>query len=119
MATIVLLLLAAGGVEVSVETAAGETVTGKATLADLKVKTDYGSAVVLADRVERSEFGDRTVLDQHGVARQHLRVGSDRCDPLRGEDDGVRHAEGPVASTRGFKHSGSRHVRAVDAAMEG
>ena len=66
MATIVLLLLAAGGVEVSVETATGETVTGKVALADLKLKTDYGSAVILADKVLQITFGEPDVVTTKG-----------------------------------------------------
>ncbi|MFI5402285.1 MAG: hypothetical protein ACHQ1G_05060 [Planctomycetota bacterium] len=66
MGTIVLLLLAAGGVEVSVETAGGETVTGKVVLTDLKIKTGFGSAVVLADKVAQITFGEPDVVVTKG-----------------------------------------------------
>lgn len=62
MAAIALLLLAAGGVEVAVETTSGESVTGMATLADLEMKTDFGSAVVLAERIAQITFGDPDVV---------------------------------------------------------
>jgi predicted esterase len=66
MTALVLAILVAGGVDVSVETAGGETLTGKAALTDLKMKTDFGSAVVLADKVAQIAFGEPDVVVTKG-----------------------------------------------------
>ena len=66
MGMVVLLLLAAGGVDVSVETTTGETVTGKVTLTDLKMKTAFGSAVVEADKIAQITFGEPDVVVTKG-----------------------------------------------------
>ena len=62
MCTLLIAVLVAGGVEVSVETTGGETVTGKVALSDLKMKTGFGSAVVLADKVAQITFGEPDVV---------------------------------------------------------
>jgi predicted esterase len=66
MTALVLAILVAGGVDVSVETAGGETLTGKVTLTDLKMKTDFGSAVVLADKIAQITFGEPDVVVTKG-----------------------------------------------------
>ncbi|HEX5011307.1 MAG TPA: hypothetical protein VFY71_12995 [Planctomycetota bacterium] len=57
-----LALALTGGVDVTVETSTGETLTGTATLSDLKLKTGFGSAVILAEKVARITFGEPDVV---------------------------------------------------------
>jgi len=62
----VLALLLAGSVDVTIETTAGETLTGTVALSDLKLKTAFGSAVVLADQVAQITFGEPDVVVTKG-----------------------------------------------------
>jgi pimeloyl-ACP methyl ester carboxylesterase len=66
LAAVLLACVLAAGVEVTIETTAGEILTGTVVLGDLKLKTDYGSVVVLADQVAQINFGEPDVVVTKG-----------------------------------------------------